>query len=1305
MLFASPGERSSQSTLPRSSQLLLVFLAYCLTGWLGLCVPFENDKVTLFWLPSGIAVAAFYRWSTSLWPGVFLAALLLNLVTGTSSLLTDVLLASTNTLAPLISAWLLRWANCNIAYLHRAKALCFLTLSSVGMLVSAISGGVILSLQQHNSLESAFYISLVWWMGDSLGVFLATPLLANINKAHIDKIRTRKLDFFIVFSISLIVGLVCFPLNNYTDNIHLPIVFVSFVCVAWAALRFGLPGSALTTMGFSFLSTWSTVHQLGPFALPDWQLSYWVIWIYTASMAILGLMITAAHTEIATTAFKLGESNQEQEEQKQYLEAVLHAIPDLLFEIDREGQVISFNGGNEHHTLSAPALLGKNLSETLSSSSVSVWISALGEADNWGISQGKSIMIEQGDQIFWYELSIAKRAGLRREEDRFICLARDITKRVHTHQADLANEQRFRNIFETTRNIAVQGYNRFHEVIFWNKASEDLYGFTAAEAMGKKLEDLIIPEFMREMVYQGIEDWHEKDAAIPSGELALLGKNGNEVWVYSNHVLIDAPDHKEMYCLDIDLGPQRKALLQVEQELAERKQIENALRQSEQRLESAQLMARVAHWSWNPTTDSYSFSPSMHDIFSLPIEKLHGSMRNFIAEFIHNEEHESLQSALQDSVTQQKAISLEIRLEIANQKYWVQLQGDRIINNGKAHIQGTVQDITERKGLDLALAAAAADAASAPDFFITILKALADALSAEHVLISLINQDDPTQATTHTYLKNGVLQENFQYVLRNTPCADVVAENLCFVTADASKRYPDDEMFRALNIESYMGVGIRNAKGKPVGILMVMTEQAMSVTPQISSLLLIFADRIGGELRRAQDQEKIYNLAFFDPLTHLPNRRMLQDRLKLLTAQSARTNQHGALLFIDIDHFKLLNDTRGHHIGDQLLVQVAERISSVIRSTDLAARLGGDEFVVVFDNLGEDAEAAALEAKKRAEELHNLINLPYPLMQSVYHCTISIGVNLFKGQTRTIDDLLRHADVAMYQAKDSGRNAIRFFDPNMQSRLEKRAAIEADLRTAYESHQQLIPYYQVQIDHHNKAIGAELLLRWLHPLNGMVSPADFIPVAEQTGLIVNIGRQVIRHACEQLQQWSNNPAFANLSIAVNVSPIQFNQLYFVEDVLQIVKTSGINPRLLKLELTESSLLKNVDQSIEKMQQLQDEGIGFSMDDFGIGYSSLSYLKRLPLGQLKIDQTFVRDIAIDPNDAIIARTIIAMAQNMNLQVIAEGVETEEQKMFLEQNGCTMFQGYFFGRPLPIQEFEQQLLARNYVAVATPAKALQ
>ena len=1292
MLFAALGEGTSPSRASWLVQLLVVFGAYSLAGWLGLCVPYEDSRVTLFWLPSGIALAAFYRWSPRLWPAVFCAALLLQISSG-ANFVTNLLLASGNTLAPLFTLWLLRRTHCDLTQLNRSNTTSFLISSALGMLVSASIGGLSLNHYNQGSFEAGFYTALVWWMGDSLGAFLATPLLVNFNRTNLDKAFQHKPDFLLVCVVSLAVGLFCFPLNNFDNNLHLPIIFTSFVCVAWAALAFGLLGSALTTIGFCFLAIWSTVNHLGPFALPSQQLSHWVIWIYAASMTILGLMITAAHTEIMTTNDQLDRSNQEQEKHKKHLEAVLNAIPDLLFELDRQGHVLSFSDNNSRHPISVSDLLGKNIFEAVAPTSLSLWQNALNEADTWGSSQGKSIRIIQNDTTYWYELSIAKLTATARAEDRFICLARDITKRVHTHQTDLASEQRFRNIFETTRNIAVQGYNRFHEVIFWNKASEDLYGFSAAEAMGKKLEDLIIPGFMREGVYQAIENWHEKNEAIPSGELALQNAQGNEVWVYSNHVLIDTPDHKEMYCLDIDLGPQRNALLQAEQELAERKQIEDALRQSEQRLENAQRMARVAYWSWTPDTDNFTFSNSMRDLFALPEEFLDTTLNNFLNHFVHAEDRDKLTNALAESLRYHQPLAQEIRIETAGKKFWLQLQGDTIEDAEGTSIQGAIQEITERKGLDLALTAAASDAASAPDFFITILTALADAIGAQHALISLLDADIPNMATTHTYLINGQPQPNICYSLQGTPCNDVLSENFCFISSGAQQRYPHDEMLRECNIESYLGIGIKNAQGAPIGILVLLAEHPLPISAQINSLLLIFADRIGGELRRAQDQEKIFNLAFFDPLTRLPNRRMLQDRLKLLTAQSSRTHQHGALLFIDIDHFKLLNDTRGHHIGDQLLIQVAERIGSIIRTTDVAARLGGDEFVVVFDNLGDNAELAAQEAQKRAEELHDLINLPYPLQQSVFHCTISIGVSLFKGQSRSIDDLLRHADVAMYQAKDSGRNAIRFFDPDMQSHLEKRAAIETDLRSAYESRQQLIPYYQVQINNQGKAVGAELLLRWLHPHNGMIPPSDFIPVAEQTGLIIAIGRYVIYQACEQLRQWSQQAQFAELSIAVNVSPIQFNQPHFVDDVLDVVTNSNINPRLLKLELTESSLLKNVDQSIEKMQRLQDNGIGFSMDDFGVGYSSLSYLKRLPLDQLKIDQSFVRDIAIDPNDAVIVRTIIAMAQNMNLQVIAEGVETEAQKSFLEQNGCTMFQGYYFGKPVPLDEFEQQVVLQN------------
>jgi len=1270
----------------RLLQMLLVMLAYVVTGWIGLCVPFAISKVTLFWLPSGIAIAALHRWSIHIWPGIFIGTLLVNFTTGTS-FPTNLLIASGNTLGPMAALLLLRRFDCQIAPMHKANALCFLVICALSMLVPASIG--CLSLMATSTDDIDRYTYLAWWMGDSLGALLAAPVLIGLSAQTIAQLFIKKIETILILAISFIVALICFPLNNFGDSLHLPIVFTSFICVTWAALRLGLLGSAICTLGFSFIAIWSTVNDLGPFSLGDIHVSYNLIWLYSACLTLLGLMITIVSAEIAYKSERLIELNIAREEQQKHIEAVIQTIPDLLFEVYRDGKCLAATGSSPIAEFSASAILGKNIAHILPPKALPAWRKALAEADDWGISQGKTIEYEHRPKPLWFELSISKRQSEHRDDDRFICLARNISKRMHDHQTDLANEKRFRNIFERTTNIAVQGYNRFHEVIFWNKASEDLYGFTAAEAMGKKLEELIIPDFMRGDVYEAIENWHLLGHAIPSGETPLRDKNGNEVWVYSNHVLIETPNDNEMYCLDIDLGPQRRALQSLEQELYERKQVVHALGQSEQRLERAQMMARVAHWSWDAGSDIYSFSSSMTELFKLPAAMLNGQLKKFISIAVAKEDRKTFRQALQESLTKAASLSVEFRIKIDENIFWLDAQGSIHKETDTAILQGTFQDITERKRLDAALRIAATDSADAPDFFATLLKSLSDAIGAEHVLISLNDTQQTDSASTHTFFSRGELVASFQHTLANTPCIDILRDSTCFIAEGAAARYPHNPLAQQAAIESIFGVAIKNTEGEAIGCLLALAEHPRPVSAQAQSLMLIFAERIAGELRRSNDQEKIFNLAFFDPLTRLPNRRMMLDRLRLITAQSARTGHHAALLFIDLDHFKLLNDTRGHHIGDQLLMQVAERINNFIRSTDLAVRLGGDEFVVVFDNLSQDAELAAVEAKNRAEQLHELINLPYPLQQTVFHCTISIGVNLFNSQSTSIDDLLRHADVAMYQAKDGGRNTIRFFDPHMQSRLEMRATIESDLRKAYELADQLIPYYQVQVDSQGRALGAELLLRWRHPAKGMIAPSDFIPVAEQTGLIVAIGKDVIKFACDQINSWSTHPGYSELTISVNVSPVQFNQSSFVDDVIKIVHGSRINPQRLKLELTESSLLKNVDQSIEKMQELQTHGIAFAMDDFGIGYSSLSYLKRLPLYQLKIDQSFVRDITIDPNDAIIVCTIIAMAKNMNLNVLAEGVETKEQKEFLELNGCPIFQGHYFGHPLPIAEFEEQL----------------
>jgi len=452
---------------------------------------------------------------------------------------------------------------------------------------------------------------------------------------------------------------------------------------------------------------------------------------------------------------------------------------------------------------------------------------------------------------------------------------------------------------------------------------------------------------------------------------------------------------------------------------------------------------------------------------------------------------------------------------------------------------------------------------------------------------------------------------------------------------------------------------------------------------QTSNYVAAFSDIT--EIKSAE--EKIKNLAFYDSLTGLPNRRLLQDRLQQALSSRMRTGREGALLFIDLDNFKTLNDTLGHGVGDLLLQQVAQRLVACVREGDTVARLGGDEFVVMLEDMSVQAIEAAEQAEVIGVKILSSLNQTYQLDQHEFHSTSSIGATLF-GEHQSIETLLQQADIAMYEAKKAGRNSLRFFDPGMQEVINERAVMESELRVALESRQFEL-YYQVQVDSAHRAIGAEALIRWNHPERGMISPALFIPLAEDTGAILPIGHWVLEAACAQLKRWQEDVLMNEVVLAVNVSAKQFRQPGFVAQVQEVVTRYGIRPMQLKIELTESVVLKDVDDTIDKMKILKAFGVSFSMDDFGTGYSSLQYLKRLPLDQLKIDQSFVRDIATDSNDKSIVKTIIAMAKGMNLDVIAEGVETEEQRQFLEITGCCQFQGYLFSRPVPIEQFEALL----------------
>jgi diguanylate cyclase (GGDEF)-like protein len=499
---------------------------------------------------------------------------------------------------------------------------------------------------------------------------------------------------------------------------------------------------------------------------------------------------------------------------------------------------------------------------------------------------------------------------------------------------------------------------------------------------------------------------------------------------------------------------------------------------------------------------------------------------------------------------------------------------------------------------------------------------------------------------------------------------------------------PYKELAHKAGIGACWSQPIISSSGKVMGTFAIYQHEAHTPTEYDIALIEQSAHLAGIAIERKAAENEIQSLAFFDSLTQLPNRRLLLDRLKQALASSLRSGRGGALLFIDLDNFKTLNDTLGHDMGDLLLQQVALRLKSCVRDGDTVSRLGGDEFIVMLEDLSEYPIEAAEQAECVGEKILATLNLSYQLATHEYRSTPSIGITLFSNHQQSKDELMKQADIAMYQAKKAGRNTLRFFDPQMQDTINARATLEDELRAALVKGEFEL-YYQIQVGSTHRPLGAEALIRWMHPVRGLVSPLQFIPLAEETGLILPIGKWVLETACAQLKLWQQDPLTRELILAVNVSAKQFRQVDFVAQVQAAVKDYAINPMRLKLELTESLLLDAIEDTIATMNALNEIGVQFSLDDFGTGYSSLQYLKRLPLDQLKIDRSFVRDLVTDNSDKAIVRTIIAMAGSLSLDVIAEGVETEEQRQNLFNKGCTHFQGYLFSEPIPIEQFEALL----------------
>ena len=684
-------------------------------------------------------------------------------------------------------------------------------------------------------------------------------------------------------------------------------------------------------------------------------------------------------------------------------------------------------------------------------------------------------------------------------------------------EAQHTAEARFHKLCDEADAMSIQGYLHDGTVVYWNCASEKIYGYSAQEAVGRNLLDLIIPQAAWPEVRASVRQMFETGQGVPAGRLTLQHKDGHLVSVYSSHTVVSLPGHpKVMFCMDADMS-----------ELA---QAETELRIAATAFESQQGML---------ITDAQ----------------------------------------------------------------------DRILRVNRAFTQSTGYTAEELAG-------------QSPEV-----------------------------------LHSGHHEADF--------FADM------WRTLQAQGTWQGEIWHRRKNGEVYTDWATINAVHNPQG----------EVTHYVHTLTDI--------TQRKQAEAQITRLAFYDALTHLPNRRLLQDRVHQAITARQRHRHCAALLFIDVDDFKGLNDTLGHEMGDLLLQQLAERLQNHVRDSDTAARFGGDKFTVMLDDLTDDLTVAAADAERTARKLLSVLAEPYALREQSYRSAVSIGIPLFHGPHASVDELIRQGEMAMYAAKAAGRNKVRFFDVQMQAEVSHRVALVNSLRDGLKQ-AQLRLFCQPQVSHTGHLFGAEALVRWLHPDKGMVSPAEFIPGAESSGLILPLGIWVLAEACRQLVDWSARFAQSDFTLAVNVSALQFAQPDFVEQVRVVLADTGADPRRLKLELTESMLVSGVDDVIAKMSALQKLGVGFSLDDFGTGYSSLSYLQRLPLNQLKIDQSFVAGLLDDHSSAVIVQTIIALGQSLGLTVIAEGVETEAQRQMLARLGCEAFQGYLLGRPMPIADFEARYL---------------
>jgi diguanylate cyclase (GGDEF)-like protein/PAS domain S-box-containing protein len=715
-------------------------------------------------------------------------------------------------------------------------------------------------------------------------------------------------------------------------------------------------------------------------------------------------------------------------------------------------------------------------------------------------------------------------------------------------------------------------------------------------------------------------------------------------------------------------------------------------RQTEKQLNQVIEGASLGFWDWEMQTGKHYVNDRWLSMLGLNRSDIKNDVSDW-SERINPDDREWVEPFILSHIKQGKPYVVEFRLQHKDGHWvWIQGSGNVVEHDPDTHEPvracGTHQDISERKRSEEALHTLVESMVgiSGQNYFEKVTHELCRSFNADGGHIGELVAGNNIRALS--LVMDGETIEGYEYNLTGTPCETVMHKGPTHFPRNIQVLFPEDRELLKMDLQGYAGTPIFDEQNQVIGILWLVSHQPLMMPSGWEDVLEIIAARTSAELERMRSMQQLEHQATFDVLTDLPNRRLLLDRLKHAQALCSRHGHKGGLLFLDLDHFKTINDSLGHPVGDELLKEVARRLQSELRGEDVPARLGGDEFVVLFSELSDDPELAAQQAQQGAEKIQKALSRPYTIQNNELQLTPSIGIVIFPMDEESAVDVLKHADTAMYRAKEAGRNCIRFFLPSMQHLAEERLQLKKDLRIALENNQFSLAF-QPQIDRAERIVGAEALLRWPHPEQEFIQPETFIPVAEENGQILAIGEWVLREALIQLRHWLllGNANFK--SLAVNVSPVQFHQADFTQRIEKILTETGADPHYLTLEITEGTLVENLEMAKRKIEHLSQLGVRFSIDDFGTGYASIAYLRHLPLDELKIDRSFVRDILTDLKDANLVETIITMAEHMGLDMVAEGVETQAQFDFLRSKGCRTFQGYHFNQPMPADAFEAYL----------------